>query len=73
MADVAANTSQATLGLLVCPVSSRNPAVLTKMVTTLDHVGCGTAVLGVEAGWAAEEHRRLGSNSVREAVSGFAD
>lgn len=53
-------TSRATLGLLVSPISLRNPAVLTKMITTLDHISGGRAILGVGAGWAGEEHRQYG-------------
>lgn len=60
LAAVAAVTSRATLGLLVSPITIRNPAVLTKMVTTLDHISGGRAVLGLGAGWAEEEHRRYG-------------
>jgi alkanesulfonate monooxygenase SsuD/methylene tetrahydromethanopterin reductase-like flavin-dependent oxidoreductase (luciferase family) len=60
IAAVAARTSRATLGLLVSPIAFRNPALLTKMVTTLDHVSGGRAVLGIGSGWAEEEHRRYG-------------
>ncbi len=60
LAGVASHTSRATLGLLVSPITFRNPAVLTKMITTLDHVSNGRAVLGVGAGWAQEEHRQFG-------------
>ncbi len=50
LAAVARATSRATLGLLVSPITLRNPAVLTKMVTTLDHISGGRAILGVGAG-----------------------
>jgi alkanesulfonate monooxygenase SsuD/methylene tetrahydromethanopterin reductase-like flavin-dependent oxidoreductase (luciferase family) len=60
LAGVAQATSRATLGLLVSPITLRNPAVLTKMVTTLDHISGGRAILGVGAGWAEEEHRQYG-------------
>lgn len=60
LAAVAEATSRATLGLLVSPITLRNPAVLTKMVTTLDHISSGRAILGVGAGWAVEEHRQYG-------------
>jgi alkanesulfonate monooxygenase SsuD/methylene tetrahydromethanopterin reductase-like flavin-dependent oxidoreductase (luciferase family) len=60
IAAVAARTSRATLGLLVSPITFRNPALLTKMVTTLDHVSNGRAILGVGSGWAEEEHRQYG-------------
>ena len=60
LAAVAQATSHATLGLLVSPITLRNPAVLTKMITTLDHISDGRAILGVGAGWAEEEHRQYG-------------
>lgn len=60
LAAVAARTTTATLGLLVSPVTFRNPALLTKMVTTLDHISDGRAILGVGSGWAEEEHRQYG-------------
>ncbi len=60
LAAVAANTSRATLGLLVSPITIRNPALVTKMITTLDHISGGRAILGIGAGWAEEEHRQFG-------------
>ena len=60
LAAVAQATSRATLGLLVSPITLRNPAVLTKMITTLDHISNGRAILGIGAGWAEEEHRQYG-------------
>ena len=60
LAAVAQATSSATLGLLVSPITLRNPAMLTKMITTLDHISEGRAILGVGAGWAEEEHRQYG-------------
>ncbi|MFC2153132.1 LLM class flavin-dependent oxidoreductase [Actinomycetota bacterium] len=60
LAAVAQATSRATLGLLVSPITLRNPAVLTKMITTLDHISNGRAIFGVGAGWAEEEHRQYG-------------
>ncbi len=60
LAAVAQSTSRATLGLLVSPITLRNPAVLTKMITTLDHISSGRVIFGVGAGWAQEEHRQYG-------------
>jgi alkanesulfonate monooxygenase SsuD/methylene tetrahydromethanopterin reductase-like flavin-dependent oxidoreductase (luciferase family) len=60
LAGVAAMTSKATLGLLVSPISLRQPALLVKMITALDHISDGRAVLGLGAGWHEEEHRQYG-------------
>lgn len=62
MAGVAANTTKASLGFLVSPISLRNPALTTKMITTLDHISHGRAVLGIGGGWAEEEYRQYGAD-----------
>ena len=43
------------LGALVTPVTTRNPAVLAKMVTTLDVLSGGRAVLGIGMGGAGDD------------------
>ena len=60
LAGVAAMTSKATLGLLVSPISLRQPALLVKMITALDHISNGRAILGLGAGWHEEEHKQYG-------------
>ena len=60
LASVAGVTSDSTLGLLVSPVSLRHPTLMTKMVTTLDHISGGRAILGVGAGWAEREYLQHG-------------
>jgi len=60
LAGVAARTRHVALGALVSPVVVRSPALLAKMVTTIDVMSHGRAVLGLGAGWFAPEHRRLG-------------
>ena len=60
LAAVAAVTSRASLGCLVSPISLRQPALLVKMITALDHVSKGRAVLSVGSGWHEEEHRQYG-------------
>lgn len=57
---LAAATSSLRLGVLVSDVTLRPPALLAKMAVTLDHVTGGRAVLGVGAGWHAEEHDMFG-------------
>ena len=51
LSALAARTTRANLGVLVSGVLHRNPAVLAKMVTTLDVVSNGRAVLGIGASW----------------------
>jgi len=56
----AATTSRIRLGTLVSPPTFRHPALLAKMVVTLDHISSGRAILGVGAGNFENEHMRLG-------------
>ena len=60
MAAVAASTSRATIGLMVGANTFRNPALVAKMITTLDHISGGRAVLGIGAAWFETEHRAFG-------------
>ncbi|MBH81310.1 MAG: LLM class flavin-dependent oxidoreductase [Gammaproteobacteria bacterium] len=48
---LAAETSHARIGCLVFYVGYRNPALLAKMATTLDHISGGRFELGIGAGW----------------------
>jgi F420-dependent oxidoreductase-like protein len=52
---IAASTSMVTLGAMVTGVTYRNPAFLAKVVTTLDIVSSGRAILGIGAAWNDEE------------------
>jgi F420-dependent oxidoreductase-like protein len=60
LAAWAALTKRATLGLMVGANTFRNPALVAKMVTTLDHVSNGRAVLGIGGAWFEEEHAAFG-------------
>jgi len=60
MAAVAAQTKRATIGHLVGANTFRNPALLAKMVTTIDHISGGRAVLGIGAAWMEPEHTGFG-------------
>jgi alkanesulfonate monooxygenase SsuD/methylene tetrahydromethanopterin reductase-like flavin-dependent oxidoreductase (luciferase family) len=53
---LAAITSTIRLGTLVSPVTFRRPSVLTKLVTTADHISGGRVELGLGAGWYEAEH-----------------
>ena len=52
----AARTEKMTLGLLVTGVSYRYPGLLAKIVTTLDVLSGGRAMLGIGAAWYEREH-----------------
>lgn len=59
---LAARTSTVRLGTLVTGVTYRQPAVLGKVVTTLDVISRGRALLGIGAAWFELEHNALGVN-----------
>ena len=60
LAGIAARTKKIRLGTLVTGVTYRNPAFLAKVVTTLDIVSSGRAILGIGAAWNEDEHRGYG-------------
>jgi F420-dependent oxidoreductase-like protein len=53
-------TQNMDLGLLVTGVTYRHPGLLAKIVTTLDVLSEGRAVLGIGAAWYEREHLGLG-------------
>ncbi len=57
---LAARTSRVRLGTLVTGVTYRNPALLAKIVTTLDVISSGRAILGIGAAWHDVEHEAFG-------------
>src|SRR3954471_22449664 len=57
---VAGRTERMQLGLLVTGVTYRHPGLLGKIVTTLDVLSGGRAMLGLGAAWYEREHRGLG-------------
>jgi F420-dependent oxidoreductase-like protein len=57
---LARETSTVRLGALVTGNTYRNPALLAKILTTLDIVSNGRAQLGIGAGWFELEHDSLG-------------
>ena len=60
LAFLASATSTIKLGTGVLIVPQRNPLVLAKELATLDVLSGGRMLLGVGAGWLAEEFRALG-------------
>ena len=57
---LAARTRKVRLGTMVTGVTYRNPAHLAKIVTTLDVISGGRAILGIGAAWYDVEHEGLG-------------
>ena len=55
-----AHTATVELRLLVTGVTYRHPGLLAKIVTTLDVLSGGRAMLGIGAAWYEREHRGLG-------------
>ncbi len=60
LSALATQTSRVKLGTLVTGVTYRNPALLAKMVTTLDVISRGRAILGIGAAWNEDEHNGYG-------------
>ncbi len=60
LAAWARETTQTRLGLLVGANTFRNPGLVAKTVTTLDHVSDGRAILGIGGAWMEPEHRAHG-------------
>jgi alkanesulfonate monooxygenase SsuD/methylene tetrahydromethanopterin reductase-like flavin-dependent oxidoreductase (luciferase family) len=56
----AALTQQARIGLMVGANTFREPSLVAKMATTLDHISDGRAYLGIGAAWFETEHRAFG-------------
>ena len=60
LAGWAGVTSRVTLGHMVTANPFRNPALLGKLVTTLDHMSDGRAILGIGGGWNVAEFEAFG-------------
>lgn len=62
LSSIAAVTNRVKIGQLVTCNSYRNPALLAKMLSTLDVISNGRAELGIGAGWHEEEYLQYGYN-----------
>ena len=60
LSALARETNTVRLGTLVSGVTYRNPAMVAKMVTTLDVISGGRALLGLGAAWNEVEHEGYG-------------
>ena len=56
----AALTNHIRIGLMVGANTFREPSLVAKMATTLDHISGGRAYLGIGAAWFETEHRAFG-------------
>jgi F420-dependent oxidoreductase-like protein len=60
LAALAASTDQLRLGSLVFGTTYRHPAVMANWAATVDQLSGGRLVLGLGAGWQANEHEQYG-------------
>jgi F420-dependent oxidoreductase-like protein len=60
LAAWAAITRRVQIGMLVTGNTYRHPAIVAKMVATLDHISGGRAIAGMGAAWFEFEHTRYG-------------
>lgn len=59
-AALACETSRVRCGSLVYSIGYRHPAVLAKMICTIDHLSGGRADIGLGAGWSQVEYNAYG-------------
>src|SRR3990172_6990933 len=60
LAALAAQTKRVRVGHVVLCAAYRNPALTTKMISTLDVISAGRTELGLGAGWKRDEWRAYG-------------
>ena len=61
LASAAAVTSSLKLGTGIALVTERDPILMAKQVASLDHISDGRVILGIGAGWNAEEMENHGT------------
>lgn len=60
LAGLAEATNNIEIGPMVTGITYRNPALLLKIVTSVDHISNGRALLGLGAAWFEDEHEMFG-------------
>jgi alkanesulfonate monooxygenase SsuD/methylene tetrahydromethanopterin reductase-like flavin-dependent oxidoreductase (luciferase family) len=73
LAGMATATSHVRIGLLVTGMTYRNPALLAKVATTVDHLSGGRLEFGIGAAWAANEHEMYGIAGLDHRVGLFSE
>ena len=68
MTALALETRNVRVGCLVFSPSYRNPGLLAKAVTTIDHVSNGRVEIGLGAGWHEPEYRAFGYDFPRPGI-----
>jgi len=73
LAAMATATTHVRIGLLVTGITYRNPALLAKLATTVDHLSDGRLEFGIGAAWAANEHEMYGISGLDHRVGLFSE
>ena len=73
LAGMATSTTHVRLGLMVTGITYRNPALLAKIATTVDHLSGGRLEFGIGAAWAANEHEMYGISGLDHRVGLFSE
>ncbi len=73
LAGMATATKHVRIGLLVTGITYRNPALLAKIATTVDHLSGGRLEFGIGAAWAANEHEMYGISGLDHRVGLFSE
>jgi probable F420-dependent oxidoreductase len=68
LAGMAVATQRVRIGLMVTGITYRNPALLAKVATTVDHLSEGRLEFGIGAAWAANEHEMYGISGLDHRV-----
>jgi alkanesulfonate monooxygenase SsuD/methylene tetrahydromethanopterin reductase-like flavin-dependent oxidoreductase (luciferase family) len=73
LAGMAIATRHVRIGLLVTGMTYRNPALLAKIATTVDHLSSGRLEFGIGAAWATNEHEMYAISGLDHRVGVFSE